>query len=380
MATVGPDRQGRRRTGRERLTRLAVGAAIVLSAISLASQTAPNSAAKVLSAESFVLMDASGRRRAALAVRADGTPALGILDEAGKVRAALAMREDGAPSLGLVDKDGKTRAELALRPDGTPTLGLADTDGRTHVELSLRSDGSPSLAFADKRGKTRVVLIVRANGALTLALADPSGKTSWPCGPMALRTWPLRRKTRRPASVWGCQGTAPRCWVSTIGKATRGPNSAWWAMPGLGSPFFMNRGGSCGARRSGPCSSYRRRAAGNELDRDGWRGDPFDLEPGRKPSVPGCTCRVRVPSRVPPRSNRATRGVMPNESRAQGLPRSSSWNTINTRTRAVRLASPRTQLVINSSSCRARTAPAASPRIANVTRKARASRPHRSRR
>ena len=253
MGPAGPDGQGRRRTGRERLTRLAVGAAIVLSAISLASQTAPNSATKVLLAESFVLMDASGRRRAALALRADGTPALGILDEAGKVRAALAMREDGTPSLGLVDKDGKTRAELALRPDGTPTLGLADTDGRTHVELSLRSDGSPSLAFADKRGKTRVVLLVRANGALTLALADPGGKTR------------VELAVRPDGSAY-----------LAFAQKDETPRS------GLGSPFLMNRGGSCGARRSGPCSSPRRRAAGNELDRDGWRGDPFDLEPGRQ--------------------------------------------------------------------------------------------------
>jgi hypothetical protein len=63
-----------------------VGAAILLGALSLAGPTAPGPAGKVISAERFVLVDASGRRRAALAVRADGTPALGILDDAGKVR------------------------------------------------------------------------------------------------------------------------------------------------------------------------------------------------------------------------------------------------------------------------------------------------------
>ena len=50
---------------------------------------------KTIEASHFVLKDKSGRMRAALGIRADGTPGLGLFDEGGKVPLSLDISPDG---------------------------------------------------------------------------------------------------------------------------------------------------------------------------------------------------------------------------------------------------------------------------------------------
>src|SRR4051794_30104213 len=75
-------------------------------------------------AREFVLRDDPGKARAALTIRPDGTPGLGLMDQDGRVRLSFDLGRDDAPGMNLYDRDGTLRAALAIRPDGTPGLGL----------------------------------------------------------------------------------------------------------------------------------------------------------------------------------------------------------------------------------------------------------------
>jgi len=133
----------------------------------------PGASPAELTAERFVLRDASGATRATLGLTADGTPLLTFLDRDGAPRAALAPSQ-----LYLSGEDAATAAKLLVTPGGTPALRL-EKDGRLRAVLGMTSDGTLALGFYGHDGKGRALLDVGADGSPGLTLFNKSGKVAW---------------------------------------------------------------------------------------------------------------------------------------------------------------------------------------------------------
>ena len=89
-------------------------AVVVVAAFALAvliyaagKATAQASAAKVVRAQKFELVDSEGKERASLALLPDGSSGLALAARDGKVRGMLALKPDGTSGLALGDRDGK---------------------------------------------------------------------------------------------------------------------------------------------------------------------------------------------------------------------------------------------------------------------------------
>jgi hypothetical protein len=109
--------------------------------------------AELVAAEQFVLVDKSGGRRAALALKADGGPTLTLHDSRGRTRATISLGADGAPSLVLYDAAGKRRLEVALKADGAAGVGLYDRNGEGRAELAVAETGAPGLCLYGPDGR-----------------------------------------------------------------------------------------------------------------------------------------------------------------------------------------------------------------------------------
>lgn len=121
---------------------------------------------KSVQAREFVLCDAEGRMRAALAIRPDGTPGFGLFDESGQVRASIDLGDDGAAGLNFHGRDGKLRAALAVRSDGTPGFGLFDKGGQPRLALEFDGEEAPGLFVYDREGKARPAEPARRSAAV----------------------------------------------------------------------------------------------------------------------------------------------------------------------------------------------------------------------
>lgn len=93
---------------------LAVGAGLLGGLVSGSLTSTPpafaekTAAPKVISAESFFIVDQQGQVRAALALSPDnGQPALVFLDKQGKVRLRASLLAQGHPAVYVDGKDGK---------------------------------------------------------------------------------------------------------------------------------------------------------------------------------------------------------------------------------------------------------------------------------
>jgi hypothetical protein len=126
-----------------------------------------------VTAERFLLRDASGTTRAVLGLAPDGDPMLSFLDRFGVPRAVLAPWH-----LSLSGDDGVTAAKLLVTPGGTPALRL-EKDGRLRAVLGMANDGTLALGFYGQDGKGRALLDVAADGAPGLTLFHRSGKVVW---------------------------------------------------------------------------------------------------------------------------------------------------------------------------------------------------------
>jgi hypothetical protein len=78
-----------------------------------------------LQVHSLEIRDANGAVRASLGTL-NGKVGLDLRDSQGKRRAALGLAPDGSPALGLYDREQRLRAELNLGPDGAPKLTLRE--------------------------------------------------------------------------------------------------------------------------------------------------------------------------------------------------------------------------------------------------------------
>lgn len=131
---------------------------------------------KTVEASHFILRDEAGRMRAALGMRPDGTPGLGLFDLSGQVRLSFDLSSSGSPSMNLYDKAGTLQAALAVRPDGTPGFGLFDGEGKVRLSLDLSTTQSPGVNLFDQTTKLRGALAIRPDGLPSLGLFDEQGQ------------------------------------------------------------------------------------------------------------------------------------------------------------------------------------------------------------
>jgi len=164
------------------------------------SDTDRTEAARTVNAQTFVVTDARGVRRAELSMsipagQAEEQPWLGLFDADGNVRACLGVDEEGLPWLEfydasqksvvnvVVDEHGprvglfygstKPGVEVALS-EGGPRVVLLDGDGKQSIHLAVSEDG-PIILLDGTNGKPRVSVQVW-EGQPSLTLHDPSGK------------------------------------------------------------------------------------------------------------------------------------------------------------------------------------------------------------
>lgn len=131
------------------------------------AQTAPMRA-KIIEAEGFRLVDATG-----------------------KIRAVFELGPDGTVGLHLGDKDGKLRARLAVEGNGTVGLDLKNERSESHAVFNVSAAGSPSLILTGKNGRVGALLgestlqinsdagITEERPAGSLILLNKEGKVVW---------------------------------------------------------------------------------------------------------------------------------------------------------------------------------------------------------
>jgi hypothetical protein len=166
--------------GREcRRWRLGAGG-LVLAGLVLGVAGADSNSDQVprkLEAQNFVLRDATGRTRASLGFRADGTPGFALMDELSRVRLALDLCGNGAPAVNFYSAEGKLLTALAVRPDGSPALGMFDSQGQVRASLDLsHEETAPGLSLYDREGTMRAAIAVRPDQTPGLGLFDPEGE------------------------------------------------------------------------------------------------------------------------------------------------------------------------------------------------------------
>jgi hypothetical protein len=189
---------------KERLLNLAmamaggvIGGVLVTAALTnRASSTRP--AVESVTAKNFVLLDHTGKRRAAWSVSTTGVAGFDILDHAGLSRAQLGVRPDGdaifslsgdngkpvavmstaassgAATLAFFNSNGATRAEIGLK-QGDPSILLYDHDGYRLLRIEVREE-LPAIALHDRRGNWRSLLTLDSDGSPEFALADQNAR------------------------------------------------------------------------------------------------------------------------------------------------------------------------------------------------------------
>ena len=145
-------------------------------------------------AESFVVKDERGQRRAELGMvipvgQTEAHPWLGLFDAEESVRACIGVDAGGpwlelynakgqavaevrefrdGPRVALFDANGSTRISLAVSEDGSFAY-LFGPNGKQHLRLELFSSGQASLVMQDREGEPRSLLVVSESSGASLA-------------------------------------------------------------------------------------------------------------------------------------------------------------------------------------------------------------------
>lgn len=125
------------------------------SAVAPRAEAAPP-AQKQVSAEQFVLVDASGKTMAQLAKTGEGTPCLFLFDREGHARLQAGVYGDGLPFFGLFDaKNNAIGLFRVAGSQGSPVLVLkAGGRDRMIVGLGMNDPGQePFIEYVDAKGE-----------------------------------------------------------------------------------------------------------------------------------------------------------------------------------------------------------------------------------
>ena len=157
------------------LKQAGVVALVVIAAVGLIGQ-ATGKVAKVVEAERFVLLDASGETRAVL-IQTKGGSSLNLYDEKGKLRIGLVSGAADETGLSLYDAAGEGRAMLALKPETSPALRFAAKPMKLQAGLGVAH--VPTVLLFDDEGKPRATLLLSSDGSPVLAFNDNIGEVIW---------------------------------------------------------------------------------------------------------------------------------------------------------------------------------------------------------
>jgi hypothetical protein len=155
-------------------------------------------AARAVEAQSFILQDAGGVKRAELVLEAgapgsQASPVLRFLDAKGgdtlslsSTRLELAGKSDLGPDILLDDAKGTARVDLGLEHNA-PFVILNDDKGVVREDMGFSEHGDPIFAMNDDKAAPRVGLEV-AGGHPSVRVMDGAGFPSAVLGSMSLVT------------------------------------------------------------------------------------------------------------------------------------------------------------------------------------------------
>lgn len=120
------------------------------------AQTSPS----VVTAQGFVLQDATGKVRAELGISATGDAGLNLFDADGVTRLRVYLDQAGSPGVGLLDPDLTRRVALAANPQAGAVVilrdpGIGPEGGQPfRIRLAVRNDGTANLGLFDAPDNT----------------------------------------------------------------------------------------------------------------------------------------------------------------------------------------------------------------------------------
>ncbi|MBF6560611.1 MAG: hypothetical protein IVW56_09990 [Candidatus Binataceae bacterium] len=126
-----------------------LGSRLWIASPAVAAESAP----KTIAAQEIVLVDAAGKRHAALSLNGDAQPVFQMFDHGGKTRIEIGFGKDGDIGLALSDDRGKTRIALGISNEGVPALKLFDGANQPRALLGVDSQGESALDFYESGGK-----------------------------------------------------------------------------------------------------------------------------------------------------------------------------------------------------------------------------------
>ena len=109
---------------------------------------------RTVEAETFVVRDATGRRRAKFGISEDGGVRLRLYDESGVSCVSLAVTPTEGARLRFRDQQGALRAGLGVFPeDAGVGVVLNDQAGNPRMTFSLVDSGAAELRILDENSK-----------------------------------------------------------------------------------------------------------------------------------------------------------------------------------------------------------------------------------
>jgi hypothetical protein len=177
-----------------------VGLSLLLATVAIATlgQTPAPGVPKVIQAERFLLLDASGTIRGELGITDAGMPRL-ILRQLGAVDEASFAELHPA---GLALHEGKGLPYLSMAPSG---FSLYSGNTQARITMRIGDESGPLLSFSDESGATRAALgrtrrqeerggslerlPTYSSASYSLVLLDKDGKVIWETPPPAFQ-WP----------------------------------------------------------------------------------------------------------------------------------------------------------------------------------------------
>jgi hypothetical protein len=166
-----------------RIFRIAAAVALLLGASLFLIAARP---ANVVTAERFVVQDASGKTLATLGPDTDGLPGLSVKDTVtGKERAWLGLWNQGKEvSLGFFDQNAKERSRLGILASGITRLNIDDDNGKLRAWIGQSGGGKESgIGFYDAAEKERAWMGVAQGTSPRVILYDLSHNESWAAPP-----------------------------------------------------------------------------------------------------------------------------------------------------------------------------------------------------
>jgi hypothetical protein len=166
-----------------RMKRAALAAVLAAACVLVMGQARP--AVRTVEAQSYILQDASGSKRAELVLEpgapgSEPSPVLRFLDGKGNdtlslssTRLELAGKADLGPDILLDDAKGTARLDLGLQHN-LPFVILNDEKGIVREHMGFSESGEPMLAINDEKAAPRVGLGF-SNGRPSVSVMDSRG-------------------------------------------------------------------------------------------------------------------------------------------------------------------------------------------------------------